>query len=1129
MPGLLAVITALTGTLLLHYEPLVPRRPAQPPNESISSQGSTKIESSLFDDPIAVIGRTSFTSPSKPAEKTPGVPSVLVIGDVTLAPAAASSAKPSQAPANSRLLLEPKDIGTKFNEVPMPAGGPNLLILPVFLRPGTDVVTSEYRSRMRSAVIAGLASCGYAPESGKLECCRVPDWFKKTPSPEDVPLQDGLPLDVPLEWYDQSASMPHLTCCMPYRKVLVLWLVNDAVAGKPMARLRELLQTLTPDVPEKVKERIKVWAMGPDATQGLAELVQEASSGGLAEPVQKASSGKPAPQKDLWKGRVNFLSHTATAAPSAVRQTAHLPDLKKEQPQGDDKKTRDALLDLTKIENLGGNKGSPDAKDEGDFQRTILTDDLVAQALVNELKLRKLDLKKVSKEAAEFRKQKRQDRINKLAHVAILSEFDSAYGRALPEAMIKAAKGETTFNSEDSIWHWFSYPRGLDGRMTPSGGPATQSNSDKSPSGSANSTEYKPDEVPNGTSQADALRRLADYLENLQTKLIQNDGAGICAIGLMGGDVYDKLWILRALRPRFPGVIFFTDNLDAWLWQKDELRTTRNLIIASPYALTLGQELQMGKPPFRDSYQTSAYATTLTALGAIKPTMFEKIHQRNVRRYEIGKQGPIDLSPTPLKSWKKVYPENPQSFFWWSPGKFRFATGLILLLLFTAWIWRLTAVPPMREESQRWTILKARRAIGHTLATCTSFCFPFIVLISAQLVYALWKHPDLPKRELGEPFLLFGGASAWPSEGLRIVAILLAVHLIFKCLALLNKNQEDLDAFYFDTSGDRASPKKTRWSQFIHWFKCSLYWRSCAIIAPAAPEAREAGAVDEPQPEREGGVAAVEPPPAPPDSTARIDPRTLWIEYALYSGSGARLLRASLCTLLFFFIHWCLRHFFGMPTPPVRGDFAMWSDKILDWGSTFSFLWLNCFVTDALWAGRMFTYWFSLGRSSWDEDIRRKTFPAADAAPGCLEAVCDYLDVKLVADRTRELGEVTFFPFYVLALLILARCEYFDRWTWPWAIVFTYVIAIFLVVFTSRCLRTEAETLRKVAIQNIERGRPGFSIDEKSPDGRLIDYVRKLRVGAFAPLSEQPVMKAVYWLMGGLGLGGLLQFVSRFS
>ena len=35
------------------------------------------------------------------------------------------------------------------------------------------------------------------------------------------------------------------------------------------------------------------------------------------------------------------------------------------------------------------------------------------------------------------------------------------------------------------------------------------------------------------------------------------------AIGLLGADVYDKMMILRALRPEFPAAVFFTNNYDA--------------------------------------------------------------------------------------------------------------------------------------------------------------------------------------------------------------------------------------------------------------------------------------------------------------------------------------------------------------------------------------------------------------------------------------------------------------------------------------------------------------------------------------------------------------------------------------
>jgi len=116
---------------------------------------------------------------------------------------------------------------------------------------------------------------------------------------------------------------------------------------------------------------------------------------------------------------------------------------------------------------------------------------------------------------------------------------------------------------------------------------------------------------------------------------------GIRAIGILGSDVYDKLLALQALRPRFPDAIFFTTDLDARLWHPNQLKWTRNMIVASSFGLELKDALQQDIPPFRDSYQTAQYLGGLSALGIVSPKIFRTI---SPRLFEIGRDGAIDLS-----------------------------------------------------------------------------------------------------------------------------------------------------------------------------------------------------------------------------------------------------------------------------------------------------------------------------------------------------------------------------------------------------------------------------------------------------------------------------------------------------
>jgi hypothetical protein len=96
------------------------------------------------------------------------------------------------------------------------------------------------------------------------------------------------------------------------------------------------------------------------------------------------------------------------------------------------------------------------------------------------------------------------------------------------------------------------------------------------------------------------------------------DGSRIAAIGVLGSDVFDKLLVLRALKPLFPRALFFTTDFDYTLTMSSELGWTRNLLIASSFGPTLDPQIQSQIPPFRGSNETSAFLATLLALGVAK-------------------------------------------------------------------------------------------------------------------------------------------------------------------------------------------------------------------------------------------------------------------------------------------------------------------------------------------------------------------------------------------------------------------------------------------------------------------------------------------------------------------------------
>ncbi len=91
------------------------------------------------------------------------------------------------------------------------------------------------------------------------------------------------------------------------------------------------------------------------------------------------------------------------------------------------------------------------------------------------------------------------------------------------------------------------------------------------------------------------------------------------AIGVLGSDFYDKHLVLQALRQRIPDAVYFTTDLDARALHPEHLQWTRNLLVATHFALSLRKDekvdIQGEAPPFRGAYQTSVFFAVLRALN----------------------------------------------------------------------------------------------------------------------------------------------------------------------------------------------------------------------------------------------------------------------------------------------------------------------------------------------------------------------------------------------------------------------------------------------------------------------------------------------------------------------------------
>jgi hypothetical protein len=257
------------------------------------------------------------------------------------------------------------------------------------------------------------------------------------------------------------------------------------------------------------------------------------------------------------------------------------------------------------------------------FLRTIATDDKVIETLREELCRRGIRLENCPTKPAVP------------DHVVLVSEWDTLYSRSLAHAVKKSFCGSKACPTVDDI----SYLSGLEG-VAPggtSGKPGDKDRAAEKPKSEDRDTSWSQQsdalERAEGNGQFDYLRRLVTRIRDKQWDL-RGEGQSIRAIGILGNNPYDKLLVLQALRADFPGVQFFTTDLDARFLHPSDTRRTRNLLVAASLGLEMDPASQGRLPPFRDSYRAGMVSAAVDRwFGRTPPRLFE-----------IGRTAAVDLS-----------------------------------------------------------------------------------------------------------------------------------------------------------------------------------------------------------------------------------------------------------------------------------------------------------------------------------------------------------------------------------------------------------------------------------------------------------------------------------------------------
>jgi hypothetical protein len=904
----------------------------------------------------------------------------------------------------------------------------SVLLLAVMLDAGPYSEQAESRLRARQAVLEGLSESGFAPVDGEHIGFVTATW----PPPEAKAPSPAIDRALVLPWEECEADPKEKHFPKDTKRVVVVWLPAVNFNVNPLHCFAALINHLAPG---NLRDKIDVTLIGPANSTGLQNMVREACWYPLTQDQPSLAL------QDALDG-VRIISPRATASDFTLLSGVNLSE------QCKNKSVQALLEESIECDCRGGLR----------FVRTIAPDDWVFDKLITELARRRIP----------DTSQTMPDNRPKVSHIVILSEWDTPYGRSLGETF----KAKASAHSGIDV-HAYQYLRGIDGRLPGDTGKDNQREQEQKTQVGQNNVAV---EATEGLNQSDYLRRLARKIKE------EEGGLGIRAIGLLGSDIFDKLMILRALRPQFSDAIFFTNNYDAHFERRDDLEVTHNLIIASPFGNTLPKIFirQRGHipdiPPFRDNNQTSTYVGTLVATGRVTEEDARYLSWQP-RIFEIGRDGAYDLSPT-WYLWRAGEQkigfesrhgknENTERWFrdWLSP---RVISELIIIALavlaMAAWI--SVTIARRTLPGGGTAIERLKRAFVSTVFWLV--CGGPLIIFVVALVSEYWA-PE-------EPLAFFSGISIWPTEMVRLIAFMLAIFFMFKASFDLRANAKRIET-EFSFAPLRLTPFR---------------WRDLGI-------GFERWQMKE------------------PPRVMRFSAEDAWHTYLCRNKFWPRFLRIGILFVLYSIFAFAILHLFPQPLSPARGETAFQIDNTVFYLAGVGLLLLSFYVVDAIQLNSNFIRMFGREVTKWSREVVEQSYRQPPLTEKELSA---YNEIFFVAQRTQVVAPLIWYPLVVLTLMIVARLSFFDNWTWPASLVLIYAIIAAWVLGSAILLRRAAEQLRETALNDLRRFRLlGQEIEAKRQVfDELMAEIRDLKMGAFAPLAEQPFIRAALFPGAALGL-----------
>ena len=1029
----IVALVLFTSGLWVQHQPLQSDRPGVALKQQRDAEIHQDVDARLWQDPLEAVKR-----------------------------AEAESSKDAKSPPAKDAAEEDRHKPGSFLTWMNKSRGKSRLVLPVMVFGGPYAEDAEQRRRTRYAVLSGLRESGFEPDNS-----RSIGYARLSERKVLVPFEKWTRIGV-----NRSA----------WEEVYVLWVNEESLGLKPLARLGGVLQDLVPpDDPS-----IAVTVLGPASNRMALDLADQ-----MAKQTAGASAGSSTDdgvEISVGERQIRFiapdLSFTAAALARQLAKSSMPPEMQKEE----EARLHAALVPALERLRLGPN------------------DAQLAQLMVGELANRGVQLNTGPEGHCNDQ-------------VALVVEADTHYARSLTHefsALLKPCEPRFT----PMVFHYF---RGLDGKGAQDDSQASKSDDGQRDKSNQEYTPYQ--ERPQGQGQFDYLRRIGDEIKRRsdeQQRAVQvTDGKGnkagsrdsehlspdpgsftsrgaVRAVIVLGSDIHDKLVVLHALRESLPQALFVTTDLDAGLLQKEQLSWTRNVLVGSGFDLQLPPNLQIAAPPFRDTSQSASFLATRMALvnqDARGNDLLAQIRDvsHRVRLFEIGNQSAVALSvKADYASNPAVRPLGENSGLGHSWEIFVTAVTMTIVLgVAVNWRLRQFLIDLWRRKHY---------AVRSTVAGAAVLAYFIAILVCIGKVSATPGE---------EPMRWFAGVSVWPAALICNLAGVLAVAFFVYGRRTLRKGEAAIEEEFFkadlaQTPPTQAPKGRTKWfNEFQEsWFP---------------------------------GSYSEEPP-------SQSHAWAVWLKYKTWGRGRSCALRLALGVAAVFFLVGVMILDLGLPTSPVRGHTStnlyffmvipgyLLTIPLLVWT-------LDRVAVCSLFLHRLYGSDDAPKHSGWSAQTQARycgcsTLSPTQNASEDAGAVDSYIDLRLSARISHHVGTVIVYPFILVLMLIVARARYFDNWGMTAGYLVIIFVILTLLTLAAFTLRQNAERIRRYTIEQFESLEVRMCAKDyqtttqttKEQLALMKDIAVHLKEGAFASFSSQPIVRAILLPFGGAGLINLLDF-----